>query len=500
MFTREASCKSVPGSFSRRDFLKAVAHTTAAAALTGCRGKNRPGSRPNVVLLLADDVGYSDLGCYGGTTISTPSLDKLASQGVRFTSCYAGAPNCSPSRAALLTGRIPARTGIYTYINTSTLSIDPQYLPDTEITIAEILHNNGYATCYVGKWHLNRDLTDPALPQPDDHGFDFSFGTENTADPTHENPENFVRNGERLGPLSGYACQLVVDEAISWLEGRGRAENPFFLYVSFNEGHNPYGAPSELIAKYYPSAGRASEDDIKRAGYCACVENMDNAIGRLLAYLEKKSLSENTLILFLSDNGSLFPESNGLLRGKKSHIWEGGIRVPGLMRWESHIKPGLISDEPVAMVDLLPTLCAATGCSPPADRTLDGTNILPLFRGESLERATPLFWYFYRQTGEYPAAALREGRWVLVGFHATPEIRWSHPLNAAWMTWLKTARLTRFELYDTRTDIAQENDLAAREPVRFAIMKERMLALHRSVIQEGQAWNFVKPDPAGVRL
>jgi len=479
-----------PRPLTRRGFLKSLAQTAAVTALAGCSLKKPPASPPNIVIFLADDVGYADLGCYGGAEIRTPRLDELASRGVRFTSFYAAAPNCSPSRAALLTGRIPARTGIYTYINGSPRVNDPQYLPASEITIAEILQDSGYDTCHVGKWHLNRDLTDPHVPQPRDHGFDYSFGTVGTADPTHENPVNFHRNGEPVGPLTGYACHLVVDDAISWLETRPDPDKPFFAYVSFNEGHNPYGAPQELIDRYLAPKDAADESALKRAKYCACVENMDSAIGRFLDRLEKNNLTENTLILFYSDNGSLFPVSCEPLRGKKSHIWEGGIRVPGIMRWDGHTRPGTISDEPVAAVDMLPTICAAVGASPPADRPIDGADIRPVLKGEPLKRKTPLFWYFYRQTGDFPAAGLREGKWVLVGFHETPGIEWSHPLNAEWMAWLKTAELTRFELYDTRADIAQEQDLAEREPERFEAMKARMLELHREVMAEGPVWEF----------
>lgn len=475
---------------SRRGFLKTIAQTATAAAISSCTIKRSPPSKPNIVLFLADDVGYADLGCYGGFIIQTPCLDKLASQGIKFTSFYAGAPNCSPSRAALLTGRIPARTGIYSYINTSTFSDDPQFLPKSEKTIAEILKENGYDTCQVGKWHLNRDLSDPIFPQPLDHGFDHSFGTENTADPTHENPENFCRNGKNVGPLPGYACQLVIDEAIDWLAKRSRRDNPFFVYVSFNEGHNPYGAPDELIKKYLPSGADGTYDEIKRAGYCACVENMDNSIGRLLDYLGKNGLEENTIILFVSDNGSLFPDSNGPLRGKKSHIWEGGIRVPGILRWDGHIKPGSVSEEPVSVVDVLPTLCEVTGSSQPTDRPIDGNSILPLLKGGVFNRKTPLFWYFYRQTGDYPAVGLREGNWILVGFYETPDFEWSHSLNAEWMAWLKTAQLARFELYNTQKDIAQEYDLSEQEPARFKAMKSHMLELHNAVIREGPTWAF----------
>jgi arylsulfatase len=477
-------------SLTRRGFLKTLAQTAAVTAFAGCSLKNPPSSKPNIVIFLADDIGYSDLGCYGGADIQTPRLDKLASQGVRFTAFYAASPNCSPSRAALLTGRIPARIGIYHYINLSPEVRDPQHLPASEITIAEILKNSGYDTCHVGKWHLNRSLTDPTLPQPRDHGFDYSFGTENIAIPDHKNPVNFHRNGEPVGPLKGYACQLVVDDAISWLEKRPDRGKPFFAYVSFNEGHNPYGAPQEIIDRYLAPENAANPDAVNRATYCACVENMDNAIGRFLDYLDENHLTENTWILFYSDNGARFPESCAPLRGWKTHLWEGGIRVPGILRWDGSTKPGMVIDEPVAAVDMLPTICEAAGSPLPTGRPIDGVSILPLFKGGTLQRNTPLFWYFFWQHGDFPAAALREGPWVLVGFHEAPDIEYSHPLTAEWMSWIKTAELVRFELYNTETDLAQEHDLADREPGRLESMKQRMLELHRSVIAEGPTWEF----------
>jgi arylsulfatase A len=283
---------------------------------------------------------------------------------------------------------------------------------------------------------------------------------------------------------------LVVDEAIDWLGQRSRPDHPFFLYISFNEAHNPYGAPAELIKRHLPSETETDKTAIRRAKYLATIENMDLAMGRMLDHLETAGLLENTLVFFYSDNGSLFDDSCVPLRGRKSHIWEGGIRVPGLLLWEGRAAPGRVIDEPAAAVDILPTLCEAAGASPPSDRPLDGASLIPLLKGRPLRRITPLFWYFYRQTGEYPAAALREGKWVLVGFHETPAFEWSHPLNAEWMAWLKTAELTRFELYDTNADIAQEHDLAEREPARLETMKRRMLELHHEVMAEGPAWKF----------
>jgi arylsulfatase A len=198
-------------------------HTLAAA------------ERPNFVIVLADDLGYGDVACYGNAAIKTPHLDRFAKEGLRLTSCYAGHANCSPSRAALMTGRTPTRAGIYSAIP----MLSPMHLRTNEITVATLLRGAGYATAHVGKWHLNGMFNLPGQPQPSDHGFEHWFSTQNNALPNHRNPYNFVRNGIPVGTITGYASQIVADEAIRWLrEGRDRAK-PFFLHVCLHEPHEP---------------------------------------------------------------------------------------------------------------------------------------------------------------------------------------------------------------------------------------------------------------------
>src|SRR5687768_2662589 len=191
--------------------------------------------RPNIVLVLADDLGYGDLACFGSEKLQTPNLDRLAAEGLRLTSCYAGHANCSPSRTALMTGRTPTRVGVRNWIPQDS----PVHVRKSEITIATLLKQNGYATCHVGKWHMNGEFNEPTQPQPGDHGFDHWFSTQNNAIPSHRNPDNFVRNGKPVGKLEGYSSHLVVDEAVRWL-GKGRDKaRPFFLYVCFHEPHEP---------------------------------------------------------------------------------------------------------------------------------------------------------------------------------------------------------------------------------------------------------------------
>lgn len=429
--------------------------------------------RPNVLILLADDLGYQDLGCYG-SAIKTPVLDSLAGQGMRFTDFYAGAPNCSPSRAALLTGRIASRTGIYNYIPPE----NGLHLPPDEVTLAQLLKSAGYATGLFGKWHLSR-LDNSPQPKPAAYGFDYTFCTHNNAEPSHKDPVNFYRNGGAVGKLEGYSCDLVEAEASSWLKQRGPEAPPFFAYVAFHEPHQKLASPPDLVQQYkaggYPNPV-----------YGANVANLDRAIGRLLATLDELHLSDNTVVLFASDNGPWRDGSQGPLRGKKSDIWEGGIRVPGILRWPGHVSPGTTMAEPAGVVDLLPTVCALAGIQPPTDRKIDGTDLSPLFLGQSITRATPLFWYFYRTD---PQMALRDGDWVLIGHIDDPVEKRTHWLASEDMAFIKASVPTRFELFNLREDLAQTGNRAESEPERLERMKKILLSLHHDVITEGDDWS-----------
>ncbi len=340
--------------------------------------------RPNIVIFLADDAGYSDFGCFGGQA-KTPHVDQLAREGLKLTDFHAAAPNCSPSRTGILTGRYPSRVGVYSYIPQPPDGLHPMHLPASEITLPELLKKNGYKTAHFGKWHLG--TLNSTQPQPDEHGFDYSFGTTSNAIPSHLNPVNFIRNGEALGELKGYACQLVVDEAIQWLDAK-EGDDPFFLYVAYHEPHTRIASPPEMVAQY--------SYDKNRNEYLANVQNLDDATGRLLAHLDTLGQRENTLALFTSDNGSLHDASNGGYRGQKSMVFEGGIREPAVIRWPAKVKAGRTSDATLDHVDLLATFCALAGIQPPQDRTLDGVDFSPLLTSDDWERDQPLLWFFYR--------------------------------------------------------------------------------------------------------
>jgi arylsulfatase A len=477
-------------------FLSGWAVLAAVVGLVPAAEAAEAVSRPNFLVILCDDLGYGDLGCNGHPTIRTPYLDRLAAQGLRLTDCYAAAPVCSPSRAGLLTGRTPSRLGVYSWIPAE----HPMHLAREEITIATLLQKAGYRTAHVGKWHLNGRFPSDQQPQPGDHGFDHWFSTQNIAVPSHQNPTNFIRNGQAVGALKGFSCQLVTDEAIQWLKQDRARKSPFFLFVCYHEPHEPVASPPELVTQYLPQA--RNED---QAQYFANVANMDQAVGRLLAALDELKAADDTLVFFTSDNGpetlKRYPGaqrsygSPGPLRGMKLHLYEGGIRVPGLLRWPGHVKPGQVSREPFTSLDLLPTFCQLAGVKIPADRPIDGSNFLPILDGKPIERRTPLFWHYYRSIGE-PKAALREGDWMILGHWDQPVLPGSGAaLRPGDMEIIKRAKLKSFELYNLRTDLGETRDLASQEPERLRTMSKQLTDLYTQVIAEGRSWNVPGPKP-----
>ena len=308
--------------------------------------------RTNFVVMLCDDLGYGDIGCFGHPHIKTPQLDKLAGEGLRLTDCYAAAPVCSPSRSGLLTGRIPNRLGVYDWIPEQS----PMHLMQKEVTVARLLKDAGYQTCHVGKWHCNGHFNSPEQPQPNDHGFDHWFSTQNNAGPSHKNPVNFVRNGQPVGLIEGYSSQIIVDEALSWLKRRDTSK-PFLLMVWLHSPHEPIATASSFVEQY-----KSVAETPEQADYFGNVTQLDHEVGRLMKRLDDDGLRDNTLVYFSSDNG---PETlnrykgsersqgrPGPLRGMKLHMYEGGIRVPGILRWPGHAKAGQTVSEPVASYDL----------------------------------------------------------------------------------------------------------------------------------------------------
>jgi arylsulfatase A len=494
---------------------------------TDKESRRKPAKRlPNVVVLLADDLGWKDIGCYGGP-VKTPTLDSLAAQGVRFTDFHSGCAVCSPSRATLLTGRNHIRAGVYHVLQDSAHNA---HLLEREVTLAEILKSSGYATAHFGKWHLGLPTKGRDKPTPDKHGFDYWFATDNNANPSHENPANFIRNGKPVGKIEGYSCQIVVNEAITWLGEKRDPDAPFFLNIWFHEPHAVVAAPENIVSQY----GHLNDP---AAIYSGTIENTDRAIARLLARLRELGVLENTLIVYSSDNGSYREDRNGGLRGSKGSNFEGGTCVPGIFYWPGTITKGRIENEPAGLVDLLPTVCGLLGIDKPNGVHLDGSDLSPLLTGRANQfaRHQPLFWFLPTSN---PAAAIRDGRYSLVGYRnyelpqdhramaalfkrieeivgkddgtsgegnlrsrvfnttfANPEadrLRIQYvQLNTfqeSWIPLIKAGGFGRFELYDVASDPVQQTNLFTKLPEVAARLKNKMLEINASVMTDGPDW------------
>lgn len=441
------------------------------------------GDRPNVVILLADDLGVQDIGVYGGP-VKTPNLDALAAGGTRFSTFYSGCAVCSPSRAVLLTGRHHIRTGVYSWIFDET---QRSHLREREITLAEILKTEGYATAHVGKWHLGLPTEKIRKPTPDRHGFDHWFATGNNASPSHENPDNFVRNGEPVGEVEGFSCQIVVDEAIGWLDSREDKTAPFFLNVWFHEPHAPIAAPDDIVAEYGEVPDQKGRNK-SAAVYSGTIDNTDRAIGRLIAKLKKIAPAEETLIIYASDNGSYRDDRTGGLRGQKGMNWEGGIRVPGIFSWPGTIEEGQVAAEPAGLVDVLPTVCGLLGLQTPMGVPLDGSDLVPVLTGDAgdFSRQQPLFWHLQKAR---PVVAMRAGDYSLV---ADPdfELSESNMFDERWIPAIKAGHYTNFQLFDLKADPNQTTDIAAENPELLAKLKAQLLEINASVMADGANWHL----------
>ncbi len=467
---------------SRRTFLPLLGAAASQRAFTA----SRP---PNILIALCDDLGYGDLGCYGHPAIRTPNLDTLAGEGMRFTDFYSAAPVCSPSRAGLLTGLTPNRCGIYDWIPEKS----PVHLRRQETTWARVLRDAGYATCLSGKWHLNGLFNSPQQPQPGDHGFQHWFATQNNALPTHENPTNFVRDGKAVGPLQGYSSEVIVSEAAQWLEGQD-GKQPFCLFVAFHSPHETIATGDEFTDMYRQATEKT------KAQYYGNVTQMDREFGRLMSTLQKRGLRDNTMVLFSSDNGpetlNRYPgaaRSHGSaapMRSMKLSLYEGGYRVPGMVRWPDNVKPAQVSATPVCALDVMPTLCEMAGVAAPKARILDGNSLVPLLHGKPLKRrGRPLHWHYFNAL-DRPRAAMRDGDWKILGMPAAPAGRSpGSSFKPGDMEYIRGMELTHFELYNLKDDPSETKNLAATEKKRLAAMRETLLWLHEEVKSESPSWS-----------
>lgn len=415
---------------------------------------------PNIVFILADDLGVNDLGAYGRKEHRTPNLDRLAAEGLRFTTAYVASPICSPSRAAIMTGRAPARLHLTTYIpgrpdTSSQKLLHPamrQHLPLEETTLAEQLRDAGYATAAIGKWHLGG-----AGFAPHDQGFDVHYAGQPT-----------TKASDTEGGKGEYD---LTREAVRFIDAN--RERPFFLYLAHNNPHIPYGSAKPHLIE----AHRHAFDP----AYAATLETLDDSVGRLLAHLDAAGLRERTVVIFTSDNGGLHvPEGpharvthNAPFRAGKGYVYEGGLRVPLIVHGPGLAKQRVI-DTPMVNADWLPTLVDIGGARPARD--LDGVTQVQLLRtGQPATTSRTFFWHLphYTNQGSRPAGAIRDGRWKLVEHYDSDEP----------------------ELFDLDADVGETRDLAKADPARTAAMRQRLRDWRRSVgAQENTANPSVDPS------
>jgi arylsulfatase len=452
------SCDVGPRSVNWRSSL--IALVIVLLSVAGLHaGETRP---PNIVFFLADDLGWGDLGCYGQAKIKTPSIDRLASEGMRVTTAYSGNAVCAPSRCCLMTGKHPG----HAYIRDNRQwKPDVQWsgqvpIPDETVTLPALLKKNGYATGAMGKWGLGapENSGDPAK-----HGIDHFFGYYCQGHAHNHYPPYVYRNGQKVdlegndGSATGkqYTQDLFEAEAIKFV--REHKDKPFFLYLPFTIPHLALQVPDDSLAEYKgkfeekPYRGKQYQPhDTPRAAYAAMITRMDRTVGRVMELLKELKLDDNTLVLFSSDNGAIdayagtdakFFGSLANFRGMKGSLYEGGIRVPLIFRWPGRINPGTTSDLPVPFWDLLPTLCNAAGIEPPKD--IDGVSIWPTLTGKGEQKVHEfLYWEFPSYGGQQ---AVRAGKWKAVRQNMS-----KGP--------------SAIELYDLDTDLSEKKNIAVDNP------------------------------------
>ena len=367
--------------------------------------KNIMARKPNIILILADDMGYGDAGCYGGKHLQTPAIDTLADRGLRFTDFHSNAPVCSPTRAALLTGCYQQRCGIEGVI--SAKNHREKGLSLENVTFADLLKTAGYRTAVFGKWHLGYE---PRF-NPRYQGFDefVGFVSGNIDYHSHIDQagvEDWWQDVELI-PEEGYSTDLVTSHGLSFIQRH--KDKPFCLYLAHECPHYPYQGPNDpadrTVGKPEPILGRRKD---RTAAYKEMMESMDTSIDRIVRKINSLDLEKETFIFFCSDNGPTGPGSSGPLKGKKGSLWEGGHRVPGIAYWPSKIRPGTVTNETALTMDLLPTLASLAGLSPPTPLKLDGVDLLPLMVGEKPLSERSLFWRFKND------CAIRKGPWKLI--------------------------------------------------------------------------------------
>lgn len=442
--------------------------------------------QPNVLFILADDLGWMDLSCQGSTFYETPQIDRLAREGMLFTNAYAASPVCSPTRASILTGKYPARLGLTQFIgghNRGRLLDVPyiDHLSRREYSLATSLREGGYQTWHAGKWHLGSEAY-----WPEHHGFDVNVGGCDYGAP---GPQGYfypwaIPNLQNLDvPQGTFLDDYLTDRAIDLIANRD-LDRPFFLNMWYYLVHTPIQAKPELVSKYQAKASRLGLDDIdpfvegechavehkahlrvrrrqvqSDPTYAAMVETLDWNVGRLIDALETHGLLENTIVIFTSDNGGLStsegsPTCNAPLAEGKGWMYEGGTRDPLLVRWPGVAAAGSTCDVPVISPDFYPTLLSAAGLSPRPEQHVDGVDFTPLLTGSGTLDRDAIFWHYphYPNQGSSPCSAVRGGDWKLIEFLEDE----------------------RCELYNLAEDLGETRDLAALQPERTRVMRERL--------------------------
>ena len=426
--------------------------------------------KPNIIFLLVDDLGWRDVGYMGSNFYETPNIDKLASQGMIFTNAYAACAVCSPTRASIQTGRYPARIGVTDWIrarfqvNNQKLNTPPPYeknegkklltpsnpywMEKDEITTAELLKENGYFTCHIGKWHLGPDDY-----YPEHQGYDVNIAGCDMGQPVNYFDPYANDKGVSFPTLEPrkegeYLVDRLADELVDVIQQHKNA--PFFINMCYYAVHTPLMAKPEMIDKYEE---KNKVDEQTNAVYASMVESVDQAVGKLISTLEKENLMDNTLIIFFADNGGLVgPTNNAPLRSGKGYPYEGGIREPMFVYWKGKIKAATSCDIPVSSVDFLPTICAITH-TPLPDRTIDGRDISPLLQNKKLPQV-PLFWHFphYRGKDVVPYSIIRDGDWKLI----------------------KRYEGNEFELFNLADDLAETNELSKQNPQKVNELNNKL--------------------------
>ncbi len=447
----------------RRQFLKVIGLGAAAIVLPSCAGaarkdsKKTPEGGPNIVFVLADDLGWAELGCYGNKFNETPNLDRLARKGMRFTDAYAAAPVCSPFRAALMTGQWPARVGITDYLRPN----DTKHLSTDYVTIAEALKQGGYATGIIGKWHLTGYANHGAKEFPPNvHGFDEVMLSENRGigGGSYFYPYHFNREIEQRIKPKEYLVDRCNLETLEFIQ-RHKDER-FFLYLSHYAVHTRLVGKEDMVAKYEKKTGagkgnRAKKNNVHLA---AQIESIDEGVGMIMAKLGELALADNTVLIFTGDNGGEDRvTSNAPLRAGKSTLYEGGIREPLIVRWPGVVEASSVCNAPMSTVDFYPTFLGIAGLKSESDHILDGGSLLPLLKGKKSKFKRPaLYWHYPLAKphflGGKSGGAIREGDWKLMEFFDDGKI----------------------ELYNLADDVSEKNNLAEKMPKKASELRKRL--------------------------